>query len=143
VASAKRGTAIVFGLLLTGRLVDRLNLPFERAPAPPASADSAAVRDVSGPAAGGRTMPHPPAAAAADSGNAVSGRASASVLAVPVNTAPPEELERLPGVGPVLAARIVSERTANGPFRSAADLVRVPGIGARTVVRLAPHLRFE
>ncbi len=55
------------------------------------------------------------------------------------NTAPVEELDRLPGVGPALAERIVEAR-AVGPFRSAAELGRVPGVGPRTAERLAPFL---
>jgi competence protein ComEA len=48
---------------------------------------------------------------------------------VHINTATAEELEALPGVGPVLAARIVSYRDANGPFAVIEDLLDVPGIG--------------
>ncbi|MDX1568408.1 MAG: helix-hairpin-helix domain-containing protein [Longimicrobiales bacterium] len=59
------------------------------------------------------------------------------------NRAPPPELDRLPGVGPAVADRIVAERTENGPFRSAADLNRVRGIGPATVARLEPHLDFS
>ncbi|HEY8471002.1 MAG TPA: helix-hairpin-helix domain-containing protein [Longimicrobiales bacterium] len=56
------------------------------------------------------------------------------------NTAPAEELARLPGVSRALAERIVAERERGGPFRSPADLQRVPGIGPRTAERLAPFL---
>lgn len=38
-------------------------------------------------------------------------------------------LEQLPGVGPVLAERIVAHREANGPFETVEDLLDVPGIG--------------
>lgn len=58
------------------------------------------------------------------------------------NTAPAAELDRLPGVGPALADRIVEAR-ADGAFRSVADLTRVPGVGERTAERLAPHLTFD
>ncbi|MDX1577599.1 MAG: ComEA family DNA-binding protein [Gemmatimonadota bacterium] len=57
------------------------------------------------------------------------------------NTAPVEELRRLPGVGPRLAEAIVGER-ARRPFRSPDDLTRVPGIGEVTARRLAPRLGF-
>ncbi len=56
------------------------------------------------------------------------------------NTATDEELDRLPGVGPALARRIVAEREAGGPFRSLEDLMRVRGIGPSALERLAPHL---
>lgn len=50
---------------------------------------------------------------------------------VDVNRAGAEELRLLPGVGPVLAGRIVESRRTLGRFRSIDDLLRVPGIGAR------------
>lgn len=46
-----------------------------------------------------------------------------------VNQASATELESLPGVGPVLAERIVSYREANGRFDAVEDLLEVPGIG--------------
>ena len=56
------------------------------------------------------------------------------------NTAPPEELARLPGVSGALAQRIIAERERGGAFRSPSDLQRVPGIGPRIAERLAPFL---
>jgi competence protein ComEA len=50
---------------------------------------------------------------------------------VDINHATAEELDALPGVGPSTAAKIVSEREANGPYKSVEDLMRVPGIGAK------------
>lgn len=46
-----------------------------------------------------------------------------------VNQADATELEDLPGVGPVLAERIIAHRDDNGPFGSIEDLLDVPGIG--------------
>jgi len=57
-----------------------------------------------------------------------------------VNTADAETLERLPGIGPALAERIVAEREANGPFSDAADLTRVSGIGEKTAQALIPYV---
>jgi len=51
------------------------------------------------------------------------------------------EWERLPGIGPSLASRIVADRSAHGPFGSAEGLLRVRGIGPRTLARLRPFLR--
>ena len=48
---------------------------------------------------------------------------------VHLNTATATDLERIDGVGPVLAARIVEHREANGPFTVVEDLLDVSGIG--------------
>ena len=48
-----------------------------------------------------------------------------------LNSATVEQLDALPGVGPVLAQRIVDWRTAHGGFHSVDDLQQVSGIGAR------------
>ncbi len=53
-----------------------------------------------------------------------------------INTASAAELELLPQIGPTLAARIVAEREANGPFASLEDIERVRGIGPRTVEKI-------
>jgi competence protein ComEA len=46
---------------------------------------------------------------------------------------------RLPGVGRILAGRIVEARERQ-PFRSADDLRRVSGIGAKTLDKIRPHV---
>lgn len=48
-----------------------------------------------------------------------------------INVASAQELEGLPGIGPVLAGRIVAFREARGPFRSVEDLLQVSGIGPK------------
>jgi len=53
-----------------------------------------------------------------------------------LNHATVAELLCLPGIGKVLAERLVAERTAHGPFRDIADLARVKGFGARRIERL-------
>ena len=80
-----------------------------------------------------------------------SGAADEEAAAIPLapgeqvdpNRAPLVLLRRLPGVGPARARAIVEERTSGGPFRSLADLARVPGIGLRTLEALEPHLTFD
>jgi competence ComEA-like helix-hairpin-helix protein len=56
------------------------------------------------------------------------------------NLATEDELQRLPGVGRGLAARIVDSRTQRGTFESIDDLRRVRGIGDATLARLRPLL---
>lgn len=63
-----------------------------------------------------------------------------SALSVNINTAPAEELERLPGIGRALAARIVSYREQYGRFRRAEHLIMVRGIGERRFRRLRPFI---
>lgn len=56
---------------------------------------------------------------------------------VNLNRADARMLEDLPGIGPVLAERIVADREAHGPFGSVQDLVRVSGVGDSVVEQLA------
>lgn len=60
---------------------------------------------------------------------AAPGAAGAPGGLVNVNTASTTELEALPGIGEVIAQRIVDHRTANGPFESVEELLEVSGIG--------------
>ncbi len=55
---------------------------------------------------------------------------------VDLDRAGPAELERLPGVGPELARRIVADRDTNGPFGSLEGLDRVRGVGPAMLARL-------
>lgn len=64
-----------------------------------------------------------------DSAEGQAGQADADAAGkVNINTADQTLLETLPGIGPSLAAAIVSEREAGGDFTSIEDLMRVPGI---------------
>lgn len=57
--------------------------------------------------------------------------AAALLLVLNLNTATLVELETLPGVGPVLARRIVEFREKKGGFRRVEELLVIPGISAR------------
>lgn len=57
---------------------------------------------------------------------------------VDVNVAGAEELALLPGIGPSIAKRIVSDRLERGPFASVDELRRVKGIGGATLDRVRP-----
>ena len=87
------------------------------------------------------TTAAPPAAPPAVPSDAPSGGSSAAEPAgglVNINTASAAELETLPGVGPVLAGRIVQWRTDNGTFLSVDDLGEVKGIGDKVLASLRP-----
>jgi competence protein ComEA len=59
---------------------------------------------------------------------------------VRVNQADAVALDGLPGVGPVLADRIVAHREENGPFASVEDLLDVPGIGESKLGAIRDHV---
>lgn len=88
--------------------------------------------------------PRPPAALATPTGPAgIPGATgpAASSAAVDLNTATREQLDELPGVGPVLAQRILDWRAANGRFTSTDQLAEVGGIGERKLADLRPRVR--
>lgn len=57
-----------------------------------------------------------------------------------INTATPEQLQLLPGIGPVLAQRISDYRTELGAFTSVEELLDVKGIGEKTLEKLLPYI---
>ena len=73
-------------------------------------------------------------------GEDAEGRPSGEVAGVTVdlNDGTLAELEHLPGIGPILAGRIVAHRTSHGAFRRIEDLALVPGIGKKRLEQLRP-----
>jgi competence protein ComEA len=102
------------GGLLPGAAVDRLNL-------------AATVRD------GDQIVVPGPANGAGETSLAGSTGQGGPLR---LNQATAEDLEALPGVGPVLAERIVAYREEHGPFRTLEDLLDVPGIGESKLASL-------
>lgn len=72
-------------------------------------------------------VPGPGEAGGADGGAAAPGSGGNGKISL--NRADATALQDLPGVGPVLAERIVAYRDANGPFSAVEDLLEVSGIG--------------
>lgn len=60
--------------------------------------------------------------------------------AVDLNTATQAELEAVNGIGPKKAQAIIEYRKKNGPFKSADDLDKVPGFGAKTVAEVKKEI---
>lgn len=69
--------------------------------------------------------------------------AEPSATPLNINEASREELERLPGIGPALAARIVEQRERHGRFRRAEHLLLVRGISERRFQQLRPYVTPE
>lgn len=62
---------------------------------------------------------------------------------VNINTASVHELERLPGIGPALAKRIVEHRALNGRFATIAEVQRVKGIGKKKYEKIKNLILVE
>jgi len=86
-----------------------------------------------------------PAATSSPSGKAelFFGGEHGATASLDLNKASSHELQALPGIGPVLADRIVADRAANGPFKHIGDITRVKGIKHKTLEKIRPYLRVD
>ncbi len=96
----------------------------------------------------GTQLEVPPRAALASDANASSSPLPSPPAPQPegklnLNTATLEQLEQLPGIGPVLAQRILDYRTANGDFHSVDELKNVRGIGDKLFAALKERLTVQ
>jgi len=115
-----KGARIADALARAGGATPRAELELVNLAAPLADGEQVLVpaRGVSAPAAAGGTGGASPTAP------------------VDLNSATAEELDALPGIGPVTAQKIVDFRQAHGPFRSVDDLDAIPGIGPSRIENL-------
>jgi len=130
--------------------IHRLTLPWSER----TEKDSAAMLDlatsealalpVPGPVFAGRGTAALRVGGNGETSTAISARLSFLLgLPFPINHANEEELAMLPGIGPVLAARIADYRESRGALADIGDLRSVRGIGRRLAARLSPFLTFE
>jgi len=119
VAAADGGTGTISGLVT-----------------PPSSGGEAPDRQVS-PPEGAEVAPPPSGASAHRISDKLK---SAGDGVVNINTAPLEELERLPGIGPAMAQRVIDYRTQIGSFTSIDQLRDVKGIGDKRLEKLRPFI---
>lgn len=73
-------------------------------------------------------------------GAGAAGRSPSTLGVVNINTANSEELQLLPGVGPVRAQAILAQRKDQGGYTRIEDLARVRGIGDSMLEKLRPHV---
>ena len=84
-----------------------------------------------------------PLKALAEESKEVSVQATRVALLVDLNESSHRELEALPGIGVVLADRIVAYRSTHGAFQQINELVNVSGIGKKRLRLLAPLVKIE
>lgn len=82
----------------------------------------------------------PAAFAAAPDGQATTATKAAAPVMVNLNTATSEQLQKLPGIGPRTAARILEYRQKNGSFKKIEELMNVRGIGEKSFLRIKAQL---
>ena len=82
----------------------------------------------------------PAVAVESDDADAAKGAASRPI---DINKATAVELTAIPGVGDVIAQRIVDFRDKQGPFRRVEDLLKIQGIGEKSFQKIRPHVKVE
>ncbi|MBF2053507.1 MAG: ComEA family DNA-binding protein [Candidatus Sericytochromatia bacterium] len=73
--------------------------------------------------------------------NTAAPQGAQTIQKIDLNTASAAQLEAIPGIGPVTAERIIAHRQQYGIFQSPQDLLKVKGIGAKTLARIQGYLQ--
>jgi comEA protein len=66
--------------------------------------------------------------------------AASEARPIDINTADGAAFESVPGIGKSLSARILAFRDKNGPFQTVDDLLKIQGIGEKSIQKLRPYL---
>lgn len=139
-AGGPRGDADLVQINLAQRVEDGVQVHVPKVGENAAGA-SASPAPVSPQSTAPSTAPPPsPPSVTAPSGD--SATEALSIEKISINSASQAELESIPGVGPVMAQRIIDWRTQNGAFRSVEELANVSGIGEKTLARLAAYVKL-
>jgi comEA protein len=81
--------------------------------------------------------------AAVDSGSQKTKQKTLKHSSININTAGKEQLMKLPGIGEVYAERIIRYREDHGPFTSVEELIKIKGIGVKTMERIRPYIKVQ
>jgi competence protein ComEA len=134
--------SVLAGLTILGaRVGPRTSAIAAPAPHPVASLEAptvpvASLPDVATPVASASAAAAPPDAPTASPGTLPDGR-------VVLNLANEDDLTRLPHIGPARAKAILTLRQKLGKFHTVSELLRVKGLGRRTLAKLAPRLLVD
>jgi competence protein ComEA len=62
---------------------------------------------------------------------------------IDLNRATAQDLTQLPGIGEAIAKRIVDFREEHGPFKRVEDLMKVKGVGEKSLEKIRPYVRVS
>ena len=71
------------------------------------------------------------------------GKAEPLSQVILLNSANVELLEKVPGIGPVTAERIITYRSKYGRFQSLEEMKKIKGIGEKTLIKIKPYLEIN
>lgn len=66
-----------------------------------------------------------------------------TIKIININTSNRDELMTVPGIGPVMAGRIILYRENYGSFKKFEDVINVKGIGPKTLVKIKPYIKVK
>lgn len=146
------------GINLASRIEDgsQLYLPTRKqhpeggADAPTTTADAAPISSITSPSTKAAGKPNAKAAGHATAKSTASAKGGKGGKftdpaqgTVNINAASAEELQRIPGIGPAMAERILDFRKTNGKFTAPEDMLQISGIGEKKFAKMQPYVRVR